>query len=573
MRLVHIISCMFIAILFINCQPLPQQPFIAVNLLGYNANDSKQALLVNTSATGFEIIDPATSELVYEGSIIDTSPPDPSTGDQTSVIDFSDFGSKGYFMIQVKEKPEVKSQQFLVGSNLYKDATLTAIQSYYYARCGTAIDNQTRWKHASCHLNDGIFYDDPTKHKDVTGGWHDAGDYNKFAINTVLSVGLLLNLFEMKSAMFTDGQLNIPESQNGTPDLLDEVRWSLEWLLKMQDERGGIYHKVSQKKWVGEFLPEDDPEQRYIFEVSSNATAGFAAVAALGAELYHSYDYAFAEQLYNASLRAWRYLEEHPEIQPSGGFTNPPDVTGGEYSDSDDTDERLWAAAELYKLTGGQQYLDYFVETYPTIEILELSSLSWRNFHAMALSSFLQSNVDKENQKHQQHILRNLIAHAEGLLHEHKSSNYKTMLNEREYYWGSNSVTLGYAYLLIQLYEQTGIQRYYDAALDQLHYTMGRNPFNKSFITGSGSSSVKNPYHQFSMKLDYQDPVPGMLVGGPNNHVHLRDQEISKYPGKNYVDNENNFFVNEVAINWTAIFAYVSGYFSSPDDVLSTAGN
>ncbi|MEX2346720.1 MAG: glycoside hydrolase family 9 protein [Balneolaceae bacterium] len=555
------VSVVLLAIILAACSQQAPDAFIAVNLVGYNTDDPKHALLVNRQAAEFEITNEDGSEIYYSGSIEEVFMPDAVTGDTTSLIDFSDFKSEGEFMIRVNASPEIPPQKVTIGSNVYEDTSLTAIQSYYYHRCGTPVQNEKPWNHNGCHINDAPFYDDHDQHRDVTGGWHDAGDYGKFSINTSLSSGLLLYLYEMRPERFTDSQLDIPEAGNGIPDLLDEVKWALDWLLKMQNENGGIFHKVVQKEWIGEFLPEDDPGQRYIFEITSTSTAGFAAVAALGAQLYKNDAPVFSDKLEEAALNAWQFLQQEPDIVPAGGFQNPPDVAGGEYGDSYDRDERLWASIELYKLTGDESYLIFFINVYPELLHGEIPPLSWRNFHAMALSAFLNSEVPELYKPHQDIIQSALMEHAERLLQQTHENNYQTLLKHEEYYWGSASVNLGYAYLLIQLYEKTGDSKYYEKALDQLHYTLGRNPFNHTFLTGMGEASVQNPYHQFSMELNATGPVPGMMVGGPNNHLPEHEDKISSYPGKSYQDDEKNFRVNETAINFTAIFVFVAGYF------------
>lgn len=552
------IACFFTAT---GCLSTGEEPFIAINLVGYNADDMKHAYLVNSTATEFEITDETGTTIYYSGTIEEQFMPDAITGDSTALIDFSDFKTEGEFWLSVNAQPEVSSRKITIGRDMYKDACLTSLKSYYYHRCGTPVRDGTPWNHDGCHLDDARFYDDKNTHRDVTGGWHDAGDYGKFSINTALSTGLLLYLYEMRPERFTDNQLDIPESGNGVPDLLDEVRWPLEWLLKMQDEDGGIYHKVVQKEWIGEYLPQTDPGERFIFEVTSTSTAGFAAVAALGAQLYEPFDVDFADQLGEAAQKAWSFLQQEPDIVPAGGFRNPPDVRGGEYGDSFDRDERLWAAIELYKLTKRESYLLYFVNYYPRLLHERLPPLSWRDFHTMALSAFVNADLPELYHSHQELVLYALEGLANELFQRSYENNYKTLLKADEYYWGSASVNLGYAYLLIQLYEKTGEQEYYNKALDQLHYTLGRNPFNQTFLTGIGKTSVRSPYHQFSMELGVNEPVPGMMVGGPNNHLPDHEKKISDYPGKSYVDIETNFRVNETAINFTAVFAFVAGYF------------
>lgn len=564
-----IISVLFFSVLF-SCRSDSFQPFIAVDLVGYNVDDPKQAFLVNTESETFEIVNAAGNEVVYSGEISDSLAEDSSSGDQISVINFSKFNNTGKYFIRTRGVSEIKSLPFTIGQNLYKEVTLKTIESYYYARCGTAVNNGEPWKHSVCHLDDAVFFSNPNQYMNVTGGWHDAGDYNKFSINTTLSAGLLLYLYEMRPRLFTDNQLNIPESDNKVPDLLDEVRWALEWLMKMQNDDGGVFHKVSQKKWVGEFLPQKDSEERYIFEITSNSTAGFTAVAALGANLFEPFDSAFANRLNQAALKGWQYLQENPKIQPAGGFKNPKGVIGGEYGDDNDKDVRLWAAVELYKLTQDERYLQSFTKIFTGFDIKKLPPLSWKNFESLALGAFMKADLPPEYNEIKQQIFDLFTVQAERLLKLNESNNYRYLLNKNEFYWGSNSVNLAYAFVLIQLYEQNGNQKYYKAALDQLHYTLGRNPFNISYVTGIGNSSVRNPYHQFSEKLDYEKPVPGMLVGGPNNHLDLRGHKISDYPAKSYEDRFKNYLVNEVAINYTAIFAYVAGYFASTEKVFIT---
>jgi endoglucanase len=546
------------------CTSIDQGPFIAVNQIGYYPNDSKQAFLVNGSTEEFLVTDVNQNRVVYRGQPLQTLPPDPATGDSIAILDFSDVTREGEYYIQLADGDQVRSHRVFIKNDVYRDALITVLRSYYLNRCGIEINNETEWDRQICHLQDAEapFYNFSDLHSDVTGGWHDAGDYNKFSINKAYTVGLLLGLYELSPGYFADGMLKIPESGNGIPDILDEVRWALEWLRKMQRHDGGIYHKVSQKTWVGEFLPHEDTETRYIFQVSSNSTASFTAVAAMAARLFEGYDNDFSSRMFNAAMAGWDYLENYPITQPLGGFKNPPDVRGGEYGDPNDRDERLWAAVEMYRLTGEDKFLNYFIRSYRNINISRLPPISWTDLHMLALSSFLTLSLSGDHSHHQLNIISDLEDFAENKLWKTRTNNYRTLLERTEYYWGSSSVNLGYAYTFIQLYRYTGKEKYLQTAYNQLHYTLGKNPFNQTFVTGLGTRPVQNPYFQFSMVKEHKNPVPGMMVGGPNNVVHLGKRAISRWPGKNYEDRANNYYVNEVAINYTAIFAYVTGFFA-----------
>lgn len=559
----YLLLCLLVLVTT-SCNSQPSE-FVAVNLVGYETDELKQAFAVNAPADSFEVIHTDTDEVVFSASPLYTKQPDSAAGDALTVLDFTPLRDAGTYFIRLKNHPEIQSDIFQIHNNIYDSVTTAAFQSYYYHRCGTAVDNGEQWSYQACHLDDAPFYENPDLHSDVTGGWHDAGDYNKFSVNTALSAALLLYTYELNPEAFTDGQLKIPESDNEIPDVLDEVKWALDWLLKMQREDGAIYHKVSQKKWTGEFMPDEDPNTRYIFEVSSSSTAAFAAAAALASRLFKKHDSDYARSLEDAALASWRFLEKNPQMIPDGGFQNPPDVRGGEYRDENDSDERLWAAAELMKLTGNELFGQYFVNQYQRMQIYSIEPISWKNFHSLALNAFLDAENVQGTEQIKSDIRNKLMRHADAILAIQEQNNYANLNALNEYYWGSNSVGLAYAYDLIQAYEISRDRKYLDAARNQMHFILGRNPFNRSQVTNIGSRSSQHPYHQLSELDGVDEPIPGMLVGGPNNYLYLNDEVISPYPAKNYEDRFKNYLVNETAINYTAILAYVSGYLMVSD--------
>ena len=560
--------CTLILLVMISGCTNSPETFIAVNQVGYEKETPKQAYLVNAEATRFELVRVYDSRVVFSDSLKTTAVKDTDTGDKISVIDFSEYNFDGEFIIKAfgSQPDPIKSNKFKISQNVYADALQIISKSYYYHRCGTQVSDGSEWGYEICHTDDAPFYDNPEKSKNVTGGWHDAGDYNKFTVNTALSAGLLLYSYESNSNNFWDLQLGIPESGNGIPDLLDEVSWALEWLLKMQRNDGALYHKVSQKKWIGEYLPHTDPSTRYIFNISSAATASFTAAAAIGSRHLKNYNPDFSQALQSAAERAWNWLEENPENIPSGGFKNPEGVTGGEYGDPSDQDERLWAAIELYRLTDRDKYLTFFIKKYKELYQTGIPPISWRDANSLAMRAFLHSETNGEYPEEKDAVREAAIRHANNVLGVHEQNGYRNLLRSDQYYWGSNSVSLAYAFDLIQAYKITGGAHYKMAALDQLHFVFGRNPLNLSQVTGVGTASVKHPYHQLSEVGRFSNPVPGMLVGGPNNHLLLNDRIVSPYPVKNYEDVFKNYLVNEPAINFTAILVYVTSALSTQNN-------
>ncbi|MGH2567366.1 MAG: glycoside hydrolase family 9 protein, partial [Bacteroidota bacterium] len=188
--------------------------------------------------------------------------------------------------------------------------------------------------------------------------------------------------------------------------------------------------------------------------------------------------------------------------------------------------------------------------------------VSWQRVANFAYLSYVRVPLPAIHQQARAFILGTLTTYSDNLLKRIEANGYRYVLVPDQYYWGSNSVALGHAFDLLQAYEATRLPRYRDAALDQLHYLLGRNTFSQTFITGVGKNPVTSPYHQFSMMLHVGKPVPGLIVGGSNKNSRLRGKVISQFPGRSYEDNEKNYFVNEVAINYTAPFVFLAGYFS-----------
>lgn len=540
---------------------LPAQD-VVVDDIGYRPADPKVAFVSGSvaSADSFVVVNTKTSSSAYRHKINISKRKDPATGERVHSLNFTEFDEPGTYRISIPGT-SYQSVEFQIAGDVYNKVVKKTAESFYYQRCGTEVDIGTQWSHAACHLDDAVFYSDPGKHMDVTGGWHDAGDYGKFSVNTSVSLAFLLYLYDDKPNAFSDGQFDIPQNSNGIPDLLDQSKWALDWLMKMQRSDGAVYHKVQKKKWTGEYLPQNDPDTRYIYEVSSTATGDFAAVTALGSRLFKSVDPEFSSQLTEASQKAWSFLAQHPDMVPEGGFKNPEGVKGGEYGDHKDSDERLWAAVELYRLTGADKYHKYFLNNYRSLGGPRSPSVSWKNVGELAYYSYLDIPQSKYNGQAFQFISQKLTTYADKLVRRISQNGYRMVLKKNEYYWGSNAVALGYAFDLVQAYELTDGKLYREAALDQLHYILGRNPFGRTFVTGVGDRPVQHPYHQFSIEKD-GPPVPGMVVGGPNSKNHLHDEPLSKYPAKNYEDNEKNYMVNETAINYTAPLVYLSGYFS-----------
>lgn len=187
---------------------------------------------------------------------------------------------------------------------------------------------------------------------------HDAGDYGKYTVAAAKALADLLLAYDLYPSAFKE-EIPLPETDGITPDILHECRFELDWLLKMQDlETGGVYHKLTTLNFPAlDVMPEDDLESQYFTAVSATATGAFAAIMALASRIFKPFDPEFSALSLERANKAWQWLLDHPVVP---GFKNPQEVTTGEYGDSDDRDERYWAAAELFRTTGEATYHQAF---------------------------------------------------------------------------------------------------------------------------------------------------------------------------------------------------------------------
>jgi endoglucanase len=510
-----------------------QEPTIRVDQLGYRPGDTKLALVAAAPAT-FSVQDAVTGRTVFEGRAAEPGRRDPASGERVSRLDFSALRTPGRY--RVLAPGVTASPVFTVDRAVYDDALATVLKSFAYHRCGTAVRDGSPFARPACHLADGREWGRPASRRDVTGGWHDAGDYGKYVPGAGITLWHLAAIHE----------------QARPAGLLEEMRWELDWLLRMQRDDGGVHHKLAPARWTGDRAPHDDHAARYLFDVSSVATATLAAIAARTARVYAADDPPYASRLLAAGEAAWRWLEHHPDIVPRGGFANPPGVEGGAYDDEDDRDERFWAAVELWRATGEARYRAAAlagIGRWPPFDY----PASWRRVQNLAYLSLLAPGNPLDGGARSQ-LSGTLAQRAGWVTAAAVKGAYRVALTLDDYYWGSNGLALERAVQLFAAFRETRRAAFRDAALDQLHYVLGRNALGKSFVTGLGADPVRRPYHQPAIAHPARLVVPGLLVGGPN----ARGAGLPMaFPAHAYRDEDRLYGVNEPAIYWTAALAHV----------------
>ncbi len=546
---------------------------IKVDMAGYRATDNKY-VIITTPCTSFYVRNVSDKSTVFSGSA--TGPIyDLTAGDNCYTADFSSLTIQGYYYIDV---PGVgQSYEFNVNDTIFYGAFIKTMESYYLQRCGiTVSDPDGGWGYPACHLSDADFHQSTGQSGTIsaTGGWHDAGDFGKYVVNGAFSAGELLLMYERYASKLSLYKLPlIPESGNSTPDVLNEIRWELGWLLKMQNPNdGGVYFKETSLQFAPFEMPNQDNSQLYIYQESSCATGDFAAVMAMAARIYAPYDAAFSQQCLAAAESAWQYLTNNPSIVPPGGFTNPPDTGTGGYGDTNDSDERLWAAAELFSTTGGAVYNNYVMSNYTNFSI---SEPGWPNVQMMGMLSYIFTTQTAKDTATVNAIKTNLKNFADSVVYYINSSGYKYPLVVGGFYWGSNAVSGNRALVLACEADVSGNTGYMSAAIEVAHYLLGRNPMDISYVTGIGENCVMHPHHRASASDGITAPYPGLIVGGPNSGggdptLQTIINEGTK-PAKCYIDSQDSWASNEVAINYEAPLVFVLA--AAAPDFIPTATN
>jgi endoglucanase len=566
---------------------------VHINQVGYCLPDSKW-VAVGIPAASFEVRDLATGQPAYSASLMPRTTADPASGEDVYRGDFSALAVPGVYYVHVPGVGD--SPAFVLGPAVYDTLYRCLVKGLYYQRCGTDIPQEFGgdWTHGSCHDHGtGIASYDwattggvPGGYRNTIGGWHDAGDYGKYSTNNAYAVGILLQAYETFPERYAHDDCGIPESGNGCPDILDEARWSLTWMLTMQDQDGAVRHRESPANYVNH-LPGTDPTTRYYTDISSDATAVHCAAMAIAARIYGQFDTGFANDCTNSAISAWGWLQTHPDREPPGGFANLYGHQCATYILGSETGRRLWAAAEVFRLNGDADARD-FVDAhwgdglefngvwYPDswADVANIGAFSYRDAPAATPSVVSGSWWSIEN---------STLSSAAQWRARVDNDGYGCVASTAgaygDYYWGFTGVILRYAWTLVQAYRYNANTTYEEAAREQLYYVLGRNPMGKVYITGVGTRPVLHAHGAWNHCAGYTaiedslcHPVPYLLVGGPNK---ADNPQLSPWPAKCYEDIADpdynylgNYTLNETSLDIQASLIALAGYFGSPGVML-----
>lgn len=545
---------------------------IRLNQLGFYPDAPKIAVVTAVDVSKFSILTKDKKQTVFSGDLKE-SVNAALNGKKTFIADFSAFNKLGKYVIAVAGLGN--SFPFEISPSVYHVLAAASIKAYYYQRASTALPEQFagKWHRNAGHPDDKVLVHPSAAAElrpagtviSASKGWYDAGDYNKYVVNSGVSMGTMLSLCEDFPEYIKTLNTNIPESKNNVPDVLDELVWNLRWMLAMQDPNdGGVYNKLTNANFDGFVMPEVTKAPRYVVQKGTAATLDLAAVAAQASRILKKYQKdlpGLADSCLNASIKAWDWAQKNPDLAYDQNAMNAkfePKISTGGYGDRSFNDEFIWAAAELYITTKQEGYY----KAVPMFPDDRMPLPSWGNVRLLGYYSLARNEKMLTGKAKEDFLVlkRSIITLADGLIEGVDDRAYETVMGKsaRDFGWGSNSNAGNQGVALIQAYKLSGDKKYLNYALSNLDYLLGRNATGYSYVTGIGYKTPMHPHHRPSAADGVVDPIPGLLVGGPNPGQQDHIKVPSIVPDEAYIDDERAYAANEIAINWNAPLVYLA---------------
>lgn len=571
--------------LLAGCKQTASNPEIRINQVGFAPDQEKTATIDVCSPDAkpcYVAITNDDSELLWHGVASETVL-NPVSGKPRQIIDFTYFDKPGTYTLYVDNGLSTFMCPFTIAEHPYRELTRKALRAFYYQRASMDIVEPYAegYERKAGHPDDHVLVHASAATAErpegtvisSPGGWYDAGDYNKYIVNSGYTMGVWLMAYEMNKAYFDTLALNIPESGSPVPDMLAEAMYNIRWMLTMQDTDGGVYHKLTEANFEGFIRPDECQKTRYVVLKTTAAALDFAATMALAARVYAPFETTypgFVAQATDAARRAYAWAEAHPEVyydQPRMNEEFSHAITTGAYDDFDVHDEFYWAAIELAILTGEKAYKVAATDHAKAIAEAngQYTPSVWGNVTELGYLDWLMHSEDKAKNKT---YLEALLEYLQPFLDEAESiSVHRSPYGNREddFYWGCNSEGCCWRGIeCLYAYRLTGDKKYRINAERCMNYILGQNATGYCYVTGFGSKPVCHPHH----RLSYSHPKgthPGFLAGGPNPMRQDAETDGVQYPkdvpaDESYLDYQPSYASNEVTINWNVtLFALSAG--------------
>ena len=527
---------------------------IFTDLIGYEAIGRKTAVLTS-KAQDFTLND-ANGNGVFAGKVTHFGM-DKLSGDDVYIADFSDFEGEGEYYLSAGSG--AVSERFFIGRSIHSKVLDDMTKAFYYLRCGCGLDEKHagKFSHGKCHTEPAMLWEDHSVSLDVSGGWHDAGDYGRYVTAGACALAHLLYAYEMFPQTFDRQNINIPESGGVLPDILAECKVELDWLLKMQRLDGAVYHKATTAHHAAFIMPEEDTAQMYVLPISSMATADHAAVCALAARIYKKFDVEYSAKLLSAAEKSAKWLINNPDFY----FDDPKECKTGTYGEDSDKDNRFWAWSELFTATGDEKYHDLMKAALKNS--FPITALGYGSVGGLGALGYMVYSGSKDT------VLSDTFKKAfSDEAHRLKaiadSCGYGAAMDERSYCWGSSMNLMKHAMIFSIADKICGERQFYDYAAQQLHVLLGLNALGFSYVSGAGENSMKNPHMRPTAADGIDECIPGLVSGGPNRYPS--DEAARKLikkgtpPMKCYADDVGAYSLNEITIYWNSPAVFTAAY-------------
>ncbi|MGO9931301.1 MAG: glycoside hydrolase family 9 protein [Steroidobacteraceae bacterium] len=536
-------------------------PFVAnilVDQFGYRPNDPKVAVIRNpqvgydgaqkfTPGDLYQVRRASDGEVVFSGALAqwDHGAIEPSSGDKGWWFDFSSVVTPGAYFIYDKTN-NARSAIFHIDQHVYQDILKAAMRMYFYQRSGFA---KRRPNADSCWVDDPAYIgpnqdtqahdisdrDNPNKIRNLSGGWFDAGDTNKYVTFAVTPVHQLLTAYQATPSVFTD-DYNIPESGNGIPDVIDEVKWETDWLKRMQYPDGSAALKVGEIVDALADPPSSDKNARFYVASCSSATIAVAGMFAHASYVFRSIPVLSGEaaDLRRRASAAWGNYQRVGSKQTTCD-TGIVRAGRADWNEQDQNAEAVVAAVYLYAITGDPQYADYIGAHYR--ELRPYHDIGWTRYQSEQGEALLfyasLPNVDANVRKAIFADKANDVRagnHVYGFIAE--DDLYRAYMHDPQYHWGSNNPRANYGNSNVDVLTfklDLGDSKTYETrALEVLHYFHGVNPLGMVYLSNmyqyGATRSANEIYHTwYAHDTRWSDarssacgPAPGYVPGGPN---------------------------------------------------------
>ena len=610
------VLCLCVAILTTYAQPnIPESNFIKIDQFGYPSGAAK-AVVITDPQTGYNALDAFTPGGTYQvreftsGNVVFTGSPQAWNGGATASLsgdrgwwfDFSGVTAPGtYYVYDVTNN--VRSYEFEINNDVYNSALKAAGRMFYYNRCG--IEKVAPYAEGGWTYNGAAFLqqdsncrfyltpNDAGSEKNLTGGWFDAGDFNKYVTFANNPVHDLLWAYRENPAVFGD-DWNIPESGNGIPDILDELKWELDWLMKMNNADGSTHIKMGSVSYSDnvQIPPDVNTDPRYYGPTCTAASIAVAGMFAHAATVFDDFPSmnTYAQNLRNRAETSWNYVlpaltNNQLETACDDGTIKSGDA---DWTVAFQRERAVISAVYLFESTANNTYNQY-VSNNINDGGLPITAGYW-DYYNMAINDGL--------------LLYTTLPGATSATVNQITNSIQTAVNNNgqdfygfnpngdlyrgylpEYYWGSNMQVASMG-TLNQLMIKYGISpgsnaSFEQKALEMAHYIHGVNPQGITYLTNmynlGGDNCANEMYHnwfadgsQFDNVFTSIGPAPGYITGGVNQAFTLGSPSppANQPPQKSYLDfntgyPQNSWEITEPAIYYQAAYVRLMAFFAT----------